>query len=353
MSHVQALPLHRPPERASRLWVRSALAPPLWSHALAAGLLGSVAIAALDMAISSRVALAGVLAVIALAVGLLGERGDALVVACVCVAVAAASGLWGAWSVELDGDVRHRRGVERQRRPRLDAARGGDHDRAPARCPAASRRARARLARRGGARRDAAGDPRPGLRRCGGARSCDPGPRSPRGRPGRVAPGARGRALAARTPAGGPAPAGDAAGHRHGTGLARRGDRRRPAARVRRRRRGPGTAALAPRPLGAHAAAGHARRAVRRGVAPHRRVGAALHARGPRVRRAGAGAHGDRARQHRAEPRRGPQRGHHGRGARHARGGRDDERPGRLDRLRQPGRGAPPEGGERRGAPAR
>jgi serine phosphatase RsbU (regulator of sigma subunit)/PAS domain-containing protein len=99
MSHVQASPLDRPPERVSRLWVQSALAPPLWSHALTAGLLGVVAIAVLDIAVGSRVALAGALAIIVLAVGLVGERGDAIVVACVCVAVAAASGFWGGWNV--------------------------------------------------------------------------------------------------------------------------------------------------------------------------------------------------------------------------------------------------------------
>src|SRR6185295_11306465 len=99
MSHVQASPLDRPPERVSRLWVQSTLAPPLWSHALTAGLLGVVAIAVLDIAVGSRVALAGMLAIIVLAVGLVGERGDAIVVACVCVAVAAASGFWGGWNV--------------------------------------------------------------------------------------------------------------------------------------------------------------------------------------------------------------------------------------------------------------
>src|SRR3954470_2653950 len=80
-----------------RLWVRSALAPPLWSRRLPAGLLGIAIIVALDIAVGSRVAVASALAVIALAVGFLGERGDTVVVASCCVAAAALSGLWGEW----------------------------------------------------------------------------------------------------------------------------------------------------------------------------------------------------------------------------------------------------------------
>jgi serine phosphatase RsbU (regulator of sigma subunit)/PAS domain-containing protein len=80
-----------------RPWVRSALAPPLWSRRLPAGLLAIAVIVTLDIAVGSRVALASALAVIALAVGFLGERGDTIVVASCCVAAAALSGLWGEW----------------------------------------------------------------------------------------------------------------------------------------------------------------------------------------------------------------------------------------------------------------
>ena len=77
--------------------MRSALAPPLWSRRLPAGLLGIAVIVTLDIAVGSRVALGSALAVIALAVGFLGERGDTIVVASCCVAAAALSGLWGEW----------------------------------------------------------------------------------------------------------------------------------------------------------------------------------------------------------------------------------------------------------------
>jgi PAS domain S-box-containing protein len=81
-----------------KLWVRSALAPPLWSRRLPVGLLAIAVIVALDIAVGSRVALGSALAVIALAVGFLGQRGDTIVVASCCVAAAALSGLWGEWN---------------------------------------------------------------------------------------------------------------------------------------------------------------------------------------------------------------------------------------------------------------
>src|SRR4051794_6693862 len=98
MSQVQASALHWPPQRVRGIWVRSALAPPLWSRALAAGLLGIVVIAGVDIALGTRVTLAGALAIVALGVGLVGERGDAVVLSCGCVAVAALSGLWSEWN---------------------------------------------------------------------------------------------------------------------------------------------------------------------------------------------------------------------------------------------------------------
>jgi PAS domain S-box-containing protein len=81
-----------------RLWVGSALAPPLWSRWLSAGLLGVAIIVALDVAVGSRAALGSALAIIALAVGFLGRRGDTIVVASCCVAAAVLSGLWGGWN---------------------------------------------------------------------------------------------------------------------------------------------------------------------------------------------------------------------------------------------------------------
>src|SRR5689334_13530016 len=99
MGDAGAQPMRGPAPGAPRLWVRSALAPPLWSGWLPVGLLGIAVIAGVDIAIGSRAALASVLAIIALAVGFVGERGDALVVAGCCVAVAALSGLWGEFDV--------------------------------------------------------------------------------------------------------------------------------------------------------------------------------------------------------------------------------------------------------------
>jgi serine phosphatase RsbU (regulator of sigma subunit)/PAS domain-containing protein len=77
--------------------VRSALAQPAWSRWLVVGLLGIAVIVGVDIVGGSRVALGSALAVIALAVGLAGGRGDAIAVASGCVGAAALSGLWGEW----------------------------------------------------------------------------------------------------------------------------------------------------------------------------------------------------------------------------------------------------------------
>ncbi|MEA2180186.1 MAG: hypothetical protein QOG77_3483, partial [Solirubrobacteraceae bacterium] len=88
------LPQHQP---ASGLWVRSALAPPLWSRWLAVGLGAIVAIAIAEIALGAHAAIGSAFAVVALVVGLVGGRGDAIAVAAACVAAAAISGVLGSW----------------------------------------------------------------------------------------------------------------------------------------------------------------------------------------------------------------------------------------------------------------
>ena len=88
-----------PPEPPGlrRLWVRSVMARRPWSVWLPAGLVGVGLLTAADLALGSHVVLAGMLAVIALVVGLGGRRGDAIVVSGVAIAVAAVSGTWNGW----------------------------------------------------------------------------------------------------------------------------------------------------------------------------------------------------------------------------------------------------------------
>ena len=303
MGQTPASPLDRPRQGVSRLWVRSALAPPLWSRAAARRLLVDRRIAAArhrDPARASRSPACcrhrarrrprrgarrrdrrGLR---------LRRRGRA-------------ERALGRVERGVDGDARRRRGVERQRGARVAAAGGGDTTAPAARSPAPPRGARpaARgasselaaalldmlvpayadaamldlgiqdLDRRVGARVAGPGAARPSAG-CAGARPVDP------------------------------SLPGTAAGHRHGTAGARRGGRRRAAARPRGRRRRSRAAARARRPLGPHAAARDAGRAVRGACRSSSALGAALRARRPRVRRARPGPHRDRARQHRAEP---------------------------------------------------
>src|SRR4051794_41977928 len=80
--------------RARLLGPRSVLAPPVWSRWAAIGLGGIALVAAADIAVGSRVALASALAVVSLAVGAGGRRGDALAVAATAPLVAAGGGPW-------------------------------------------------------------------------------------------------------------------------------------------------------------------------------------------------------------------------------------------------------------------
>src|SRR4051794_41537721 len=85
--------------RARLLGPRSVLAPPVWSRWAAIGLGGIALVAAADIAVGSRAVLASALAVVSLAVGAGGRRGDALAVAVTAVLVAAVSGLWNDWGL--------------------------------------------------------------------------------------------------------------------------------------------------------------------------------------------------------------------------------------------------------------
>jgi PAS domain-containing protein len=85
------------PHGASRLWIRSALAPSLWSRWLAVGIAGIVAIAVAEIVFGAHPAVGGAYALVALIVGLAGGRGDTIVVALGCVAAMALSGVLGMW----------------------------------------------------------------------------------------------------------------------------------------------------------------------------------------------------------------------------------------------------------------
>ena len=75
---------------------RSVLAPAPWSGWLWVGLAAVVALTALDAAAGRMVALACALAVVALAVGLVGHRGDALAVGAAALAAALGGAAWDA-----------------------------------------------------------------------------------------------------------------------------------------------------------------------------------------------------------------------------------------------------------------
>src|SRR3954453_13391028 len=85
--------------RARLLGPRSVLAPPVWSRWAAIGLGGIALVTAADIAVGSRAVLASALAVVSLAVGAGGRRGDALAVAVAALLVAAVSGLWNDWGL--------------------------------------------------------------------------------------------------------------------------------------------------------------------------------------------------------------------------------------------------------------
>src|SRR3954451_13033314 len=85
--------------RSPLLGARSVLAPPFWSRWAIVGLAAVALVTASDIAVGSRVALASALAVVALAVGAGGRRGDALAVGATAVAIAALSGLWNDWGL--------------------------------------------------------------------------------------------------------------------------------------------------------------------------------------------------------------------------------------------------------------
>jgi serine phosphatase RsbU (regulator of sigma subunit)/PAS domain-containing protein len=92
-------PPETPPYGAARLWIRSALAPPLWSRWWIAGALGIAAVAAAEIAFTAHPAVGSAFAVVALVAGLAGARGDAIVIATCCVAATAVSGVWSGWDV--------------------------------------------------------------------------------------------------------------------------------------------------------------------------------------------------------------------------------------------------------------
>ena len=75
---------------------RSVLAPAPWSRWLWVGLAAVAALTALDVAVDRQVVLAGALAAVALAVGLLGHRGDALVVGAAALVAALGATAWDA-----------------------------------------------------------------------------------------------------------------------------------------------------------------------------------------------------------------------------------------------------------------
>jgi serine phosphatase RsbU (regulator of sigma subunit)/PAS domain-containing protein len=85
------------PNPVQRLWIRSALAPPAWTRWLALGVAGIVAVLVAEVVLGEHAALGSALAVVAIAVGLWGGRGDAITVAVACIAAAALSGLFGTW----------------------------------------------------------------------------------------------------------------------------------------------------------------------------------------------------------------------------------------------------------------
>jgi serine phosphatase RsbU (regulator of sigma subunit)/PAS domain-containing protein len=85
------------PPGLSGLWIRSALAPPAWSRWWAAGVAGIAAVAAVEAIAGAHPTLGSAFAVVALLVGLAGERGDAIAVAVGCVAAAVVSGLAATW----------------------------------------------------------------------------------------------------------------------------------------------------------------------------------------------------------------------------------------------------------------
>ena len=75
---------------------RSVLAPAPWSRWLWVGLAAVAALTALDVAVDRQVVLAGALAAVALAVGLLGHRGDALVIGAAALVAALGATAWDA-----------------------------------------------------------------------------------------------------------------------------------------------------------------------------------------------------------------------------------------------------------------
>src|SRR4051812_17760900 len=85
--------------RARLLGPRSVLAPPVWSRWAAVGLAGVALVAAADVAVGSRVALASALAVVSLGVGAGGRRGGAMAVAGTAGGHAALGGGWDDWGL--------------------------------------------------------------------------------------------------------------------------------------------------------------------------------------------------------------------------------------------------------------
>src|SRR4051794_26368770 len=85
--------------RSPLMGARSVLAPPLWSRWAPAGLAAIALITLANVAIGSRVIILSALAIVALAVGAGGRRGDALAVAAAAILVAALSGLWNGWGL--------------------------------------------------------------------------------------------------------------------------------------------------------------------------------------------------------------------------------------------------------------
>src|SRR5215210_3301608 len=97
---VPHTPEHRrEPQGLSRLWIRSALAPPSWSSRWALGAAGIAVVAAVEALVGPNPALGSALAAVAVVVGLTGGRGDAIAVALACLAAAVVSGVWDGWEV--------------------------------------------------------------------------------------------------------------------------------------------------------------------------------------------------------------------------------------------------------------
>jgi len=92
------VPPHPPgPRPVSGLWVRSALAPPDWSRWTALGIAAIAAVEVAELIVGAHAGIAATFGVVALLVGFMGGRGDAVAVAAVAPVAAALAGLLHGW----------------------------------------------------------------------------------------------------------------------------------------------------------------------------------------------------------------------------------------------------------------